>query len=255
MTLRRLAAAVIPPLVPLVFVLATVELATAQHWVPAFLVPRPSAALTSLVDDRVEIWNCFVDTAEASLAGFAISTIVGVTIAVILATGGWVRRTFYPYAVIFQTVPIIAIAPLLVIWFGFDIKAVIASAFIVSVFPVIASALNGLLSVDPALIDLFRLYGASRTATLFKLRLPYAMPNILTGLRISSGAAVIGAIVGEFITGGGLGGLIQVARQQRQINKVFATLLVASLFGMALFGLINLLSRLLLRHWHASEKT
>ena len=255
MTARRFAALVLPPAVPLLIVLIAVEIIVDAGWVPAFLVPRPSGALRALVDNAQEIWNCFCDTAEASLIGFALSTSIGIAVAVVLATGGWVRRMFYPYAVIFQTVPIVAIAPLLVIWFGFDMKAVIAAAFVVSIFPVIASTLNGLLSVDPALIDLFRLYGASRTATLFKLRLPYALPNIMTGLRISSGAAVIGAIVGEFITGAGLGGLIQVSRQERQINKVFATLLVASAFGMALFGLVNLLSRLLLRHWHASEKT
>lgn len=254
MTFRKLPSQIAPPLLPLVVVLAGVELAVDRGWVAGFLVPRPSAAFLSLINDRSEIWACFIQTAEASLAGFALSTAVGISIAILLATGGWVRRAFYPYAVIFQTVPIVAIAPLLVIWFGFDIRAVIASAFIVSVFPVIASTLSGLLSIDPALTDLFRLYGASKTATLFKLRLPYALPNILTGLRISSGAAVIGAIVGEFITGAGLGGLIQVARQQRQINKVFATLLVASLFGMSLFGAVNLVSRILLRHWHASEK-
>jgi NitT/TauT family transport system permease protein len=129
-------------------------------------------------------------------------------LAVLLALGGWVQRAFYPYAVFFQTVPIIAIAPLLVIWFGLDIRAVIASAFIVSIFPVIASTLDGLLSVDPALRDLFRLYRAGPMAALFKLRLPFALPNILTGLRVGSGLAVIGAIAGEFITGGGLGGLI-----------------------------------------------
>ncbi|MCS7034451.1 MAG: ABC transporter permease subunit, partial [Phycisphaerae bacterium] len=141
-----------------------------------------------------------------------------------------------------------------VIWFGFDADAVIASSFIVSLFPVIANTLSGLRSTDPALRDLFRLYGAGPLATLWKLRLPFALPSILTGLRIAAGLAVIGAIVGEFIVGSGLGGLIQVSRQQQKVDKVFAALLLSSLLGIALFAVVDGVSRLALRHWHASEK-
>ncbi len=244
----------LPPIVPFVVIVLLLEFVVAMGWIPPFLLPRPSAVLISLKVNAREIASALGETTLAALSGFALSTVVGILAAILLATGGWVQRAFYPYAVFFQTVPIIAIAPLLVIWFGFDIRAVIASAFVVSIFPVIASTLSGLLSVDPALTDLFHLYGASRTASLLKLRLPFALPNILTGLRVSSGLAVIGAIVGEFITGGGLGGLIQVSRQQRAIEKVFATLLVASLLGIALFAIINIVSSLTLRHWHASEK-
>lgn len=244
----------LPPMIPFVVIVLVIEFVVARGWIPRFLVPRPSDVLTSLRTNAPEIAAALWETTLASLIGFALSTVVGILLAILLATGGWVQRAFYPYAVFFQTVPIIAIAPLLVIWFGFDIRAVIASAFIVSIFPVIASTLSGLLSVDPALKDLFHLYGASRMASLLKLRLPFALPNILTGLRVASGLAVIGAIVGEFITGGGLGGLIQVSRQQRAIEKVFATLLVASLLGIALFAIINIISSLTLRHWHASEK-
>jgi NitT/TauT family transport system permease protein len=166
-----------------------------------------------------------------------------------------VQRTFYPYAVLFQTVPIIAIAPMLVIWIGFGMPTVITSAFIVSVFPVIANTINGLLSTDPPLRDLFRLYGASPAATMLKLRLPFALPAILTGLRVAAGLSVIGAIVGEFITGGGLGGIIDASRTQQRIDKVFAVLVLASLLGIALFGVVNVISRLTLRNWHASEKS
>src|SRR5213075_2138516 len=130
---------------------------------------------------------------------FAGSALFGISIAVFLSSSRGIQRAFFPYAVFFQTVPIVAIAPLLVIWFGYGMRTVIASAFIVSIFPVIANTLTGLLSTDPALRDLFRLYGASPSATLWKLRLPAALPQILTGLRIAGGLAVIGAIVGEFI--------------------------------------------------------
>ena len=172
----------------------------------------------------------------------------------LLSSSRAIQRSFYPYAVFFQTVPIIAIAPLLVIWFGYGMKTVIASAFIVSIFPVIANTLTGLLSTDPALRDLFRLYGASTGVTLVKLRFPAALPQILTGLRVASGLAVIGAIVGEFIGGQGLGSVVDIARTQQRVDKVFAAVLLASVLGLALFGLINLISALTLRRWHASEQ-
>ena len=154
----------------------------------------------------------------------------------------------------FQTVPIIAIAPLLVIWFGYGTRTVVASAFVVSIFPVIANTLSGILSTEPALRDLFRLYGASTLVTLLKLRFPAALPQILTGLRVASGLAVIGAIVGEFIGGQGLGSVVDVARTQQRVDKVFAAVLLASVLGLALFGLINLVSYVTLRRWHASEQ-
>lgn len=244
----------LPPLIPLVVIASCMEIAVLLGWVEPFLLPRPTSVIRSMGRNITEITHALNETALASVIGFSLSTILGVVLAVLLSTGGWVQRAFYPYAVFFQTVPIIAIAPLLVIWFGYDIHAVIASATVVSIFPVIANTLTGLLSTDPALLDLFKLYGASKLATLFKLRLPHALPHILTGLRIAAGLSVIGTIVGEFITGGGLGGLIDVSRQQRQIEKVFAVLLVASFLGIVLFALINLLSYMLLRHWHASEK-
>ena len=251
---RHLLHLVWPPIGVLIAFLAIVEFAVRAGWIASFLVPPPSAAARSLIGNLPEIAAAFRDTALASLAGFGLSVLIGVTLAIALSTGGWVRRAFYPYAVFFQTVPIIAIAPLLVIWFGFGQGAVIASAFVASVFPVIANTLAGLLSVDVPLVDLFRLYRARPIATLLKLRLPFALPQIFTGLRVAAGLSVIGAIVGEFITGSGLGGLIQVSRQQRAIDKVFATLFASSLLGVLMFAIINLLARVSLRHWHASER-
>ena len=242
----------LPPVVPFVVVTLVTELAVRRGWVASFLVPAPSSVVASLFRDWSELWRATLNTAIASLTGFGMSAIIGSLIAIALSSATWVQRAFYPYAVFFQTVPIIAIAPLLVIWFGWD-RTVVASAFIVSIFPVIANTLTGLLSTDPALRDLFRLYDGNRLATLFKLRLPFALPHMMTGLRIAGGLAVIGAIVGEFITGSGIGGAIMVSRQQNRVDKVFAGLLLASLLGIVLFALINLISWLALRHWHASE--
>ncbi len=252
MNYRRFFQLVLPPLVPLAVVVGLMESAVRLGWVQSFLVASPSSIVTEMYNHSATFKPIILETLTASLIGFALSAIVGVSAAVLLSSWNWVQRAFYPYAVFFQTVPIIAIAPLLVIWLGFD-RTVPASAFIVSVFPVIASTLAGLLATEPAMKDLFKLYGASRLATMWKLRLPYALPQILTGLRVAAGLAVVGAIVGEFISGSGIGGDILVARTQQNVPRVFADLLLSAILGILLFSLINLVSRLSLRHWHASE--
>lgn len=242
------------PLIPFVVLTLLAEFLVRRGFVRAYLVPAPSAVFRAMIDGRVELLQALLSTSAGSLAGFAMSALTGITIAVLLSSSRGVQRAFYPYAIFFQTVPLIAVAPLLVIWFGFGIQTVIASAFVASVFPVIANTLSGILSTDPPLRDLFRLYGATPLVTLFKLRLPAALPQVFTGLRVSAGLAVIGAIVGEFIAGGGLGSVVDIARTQQRIDKVFAAVLLASLLGLGLFGLINLFSYLMLRRWHASEQ-
>ncbi|HEY7168755.1 MAG TPA: ABC transporter permease [Candidatus Binatia bacterium] len=248
---QRFVRAVLPPIVPMLVAMIVAEFSVRHAWVPSFLVPAPSSVFASLLRDWPELSRATLDTGIATVTGFLVSAAVGTLLAIGLSSAPWIQRAFYPYAVFFQTVPIIAIAPLLVIWFGWD-RTVVASAFIVSIFPVIANTLTGLLSTDPALRDLFKLYDANPAATLMKLRLPFALPHILTGFRIASGLAVIGAIVGEFITGSGIGGAILVSRQQNRVDKVFAGLLLASLLGIVLFIAINVISGFALRHWHAS---
>jgi NitT/TauT family transport system permease protein len=251
---RRSLHAALPPLAVLVVGLLALEAGVRVLHVRRFLLPPPSDVFRTMLLDGPELWAAAAQTAGSAFLGFASSAIVGIVLAVLLSSARWVQRAFYPYAVFFQTVPIVAIAPLLVIWIGYGWKTVAVSAFIVSAFPVVANTLSGLLSTDPALRDLFRLYGASGWATLFKLRLPYALPSIMTGLRVAAGLAVIGAIVGEFIAGGGLGGIIEVARTQQRVDKVFAGILLASVLGLTLFLLVNLISRAALRNWHASEQ-
>ena len=248
---RKIVAAAIPFLV----VTIAIEWIVREGWIRAFLMPPPSAVFLTLIRDSPELFAALAKTSAAAILGFVLSALFGIAIAVFLSSSRAIQEAFYPYAVFFQTVPIIAIAPLLVIWFGYGMRTVVASAFIVSIFPVIANTLNGILSTDPALRDLFRLYGASPARTLWKLRFPSALPQILTGLRIAGGLAVIGAIVGEFIGGQGLGSVIDIARTQQRTDKVFAAVLLASVLGLALFGLINLVSRLVLRRWHVSEQS
>ncbi|HEY4364520.1 MAG TPA: ABC transporter permease [Bryobacteraceae bacterium] len=245
----------LPPLIPFVVLTLAVEFSVREGFVRPYLLPAPSAVFRAVIEDRAELAQALLATSSATLAGFAMSALTGITVAVLLSSSRAIERAFYPYAVFFQTVPLIAIAPLLVIWFGYGLQTVIASAFVASVFPVIANTLTGILSTDPALRDLFKLYGATPLVTLFKLRLPAALPQVFTGLRVSAGLAVIGAIVGEFIGGGGLGSVVDIARTQQRIDKVFAAVLLASMLGLTMFGLINWVSHMTLRRWHASEQT
>jgi len=243
-----------PPLLPVLVWIIGMEWLIRKDFVPAFLIPPPFEVMQTLFENRAEIAAATSETLVSALAGLGLSVGVGSIVAVLLTLSPLLRRALYPYTVFFQTVPVIALAPILVIWFGFGQPTVIASSFIVSVFPVIASTLLGLESTDPALIDLFRLSSASRPRELLMLKIPFALPQIFGGLRIASGLAVIGAIVGEFIGGGGLGALVDAARTQQRIDKVFAAVLVSSILGVVLVGGVNLLSHWALSPWHASEK-
>lgn len=252
--LRSRLASWLPPLLPLLFSLGAAEMAVRMGWVPAYLIPAPSEVLQSLVHDRLELLLAAWATLSSALAGLLLSFVTGTFFAIALSSSDLARRAFYPYAVFFQTVPIISIAPLLVIWFGFGQPTVIASAAIVSVFPIIASTLLGLRSTEPSLLDLFKLYTASNRQTLWMLKIPFALPQIFSGLRIASGLAVVGAIVGEFIGGGGLGSVVDAARTQQRIDRVFAAVLISSLLGVVLVGAVNIISRLSLGSWHSSER-
>lgn len=245
---------VAPPVVVLVLVTALAEglVRTGVLW--SYIVPPPSSVLRQLLS-AATLWEATAQTGLSAVIALVLSALIGIIAAVALSSARWIERAFYPYAVFFQTVPIIAIAPLLVIYLGYGQRTIVASAFIVSIFPVLANTLSGLRSTDPALVDLFRLYGAGRLKTLWKLRLPAALPNMLTGLRVAAGLAVIGAIVGEFIGGStGLGDEIVSAIPRQRPDIIYAAIVLAALLGLALFAIINLISRITLRHWHASEQ-
>jgi NitT/TauT family transport system permease protein len=226
---------------------------------PLYLLPPPSAIARAALANLLELLRSASVTGRAALYGFLLSALFGTLLAITLSASRLLERALYPYTVFLQTVPIVAIAPLLVLWFGAGLRAVTISAFIVSVFPVIANALAGIRSVEPALRDLFRLYGASRLATLFKLELPASLPSLVTGLRVAAGLAVIGAIVGEFVagfseSGAGLGILILSSYRQLRTDLLFAAVLFAALLGLLLFGAVNLTGYLLLRRWHPSAR-
>jgi NitT/TauT family transport system permease protein len=215
-------------------------------WVAEYLLPAPSDIYATTRELWPEIWAATQSTLNSIVWGLGASFAMGVALAIGCFAVPVLRRAILPFCVFFQTVPIIAIAPLLVIWFGFGQTTVKASAFIVSLFPILANTLTGLEEADPQLRELFALYKPPRWKTICKLQIPSAIPYILTGLRISVGLATIGAIVGEFIAGGGLGSLIDSARTQQRVDLVFSGVLASSLLALVLVLLIDLASRLLL---------
>ena len=248
-----------PPLVALALILATWEVLARALQIPAFLLPPPSAVARATLAELGDLALAASVTGRAALYGFLMSACVGTLVAIAMSTSRILERAFYPYTVFLQTVPIVAIAPLLVLWFGAGMRSVMVSSFIVSVFPVITNALSGIRSVEPALRDLFRLYGASRLSTLTKLELPAALPAIVTGLRVAAGLSVIGAIVGEFVagfseSGAGLGIVILSSYRQMRTDLLFSAVLFAALLGLVLFGAVNLAGHLLLSRWHPSAR-
>ncbi len=250
------AAIALPPALTFLIVLALWEGAVRALAVPAFLVPPPSAVLGALWKERAALGSSLFTTAEGACLGFLLSASLGSALGVLFSLSRWLERGLYPYALFLQTVPIVAVAPLLVLWFGPGLRAVAVSAFIVSVFPIIADTLAGLRSVDPRLSDLFRLYGATSSDNVLKLRLPSAVPSMLTGFKVASGLSVIGAIVGEFVAGfsegsAGLGITVLSAYRQLKTDLLFAAVLLASLLGLSLFALVSAASALLLRRLRA----
>lgn len=256
--MNSLTKTLIPPLILLIILSLIAEAGLAISGTPGYLCPRPSAILLSLWEHRANLAAALGRTGLAAMIGLAGSAVLGGLLALMLSLNGWVRKAVYPLMVFFQTVPIVAIAPMMVIWVGYGRPAVMLSALIVSFSPIVANTLQGLLSADPALIDLFRMKKATPLATLLKLRLPSAIPQFLTGLRIAAGLSVIGAIVGEFVAdtfdgGGGIGSVIQAAIKEQETDLVFSAILGSTLLGLAFFLAVGGLSVLTLRHLHIAE--
>lgn len=248
----------LPPLCAFALVLALWSVLVRAFDVPAYLVPLPSAVGAALTDNILALLTAGALTGAGALAGFLASLLVGIVSACVFSQSKILERSLYPYAIFLQTVPIVAIAPLIVIWFGTGFLSVVVVVFIVSVFPIITAGTAGLTRIDPALLDLFRLAGAGRGQTLCKLRLPSAVPALVTGARVSSGLAVVGAIMGEFFAGygaarQGLGYLIIVTSGQLKTAYLFAAIFAATLLGLAFFAGVSLAGRLILERWHGER--
>src|SRR5436190_1388368 len=255
---KRLLIVLAPPLVTLgvfigiAYLVSYVILSPDRRW----LLPPPHDVVKNgllnrqhLHDQLSALW----DTAQVSLAGLAIAFVIGAAVALAMSQAKWVERSLYPYAVIVQVTPILAIVPLIATWFGYDFTARVVVCVLIAVFPIITNTLHGLLTVDTQLHDLFKLHGAGRIKRMLKLQIPHAIPDVFVGLRVSAGLSVIGAIVGEFFFRQGtpgLGRLLDVYRAYLQTDLMMSALLFCCALGIASFLVVGLIGRQLTKHWY-----
>ncbi len=241
-----------------VIVLALWQLTVTLLDVPPYLVPGPLLVAQTMAQDADLLLHSLLVTLRITALALFFSVVMGVVIAFLFAQSRIIEASLFPYAVLLQVTPVVAIAPLIIIWTRDVQTALVICATMVAIFPIISNTTLGLRSIEPGLLDLFRLYRASRWQTLLRLRVPSALPYFFAGLRVSGGLALIGAVVAEFVagTGGSGSGLayqILMSGLQLNVPRLFAALLLITLAGVAIFALTSLLSQLALRHWHESE--
>ena len=251
---------VVAPLVIGIVILGLWELAVRQAGIPPYILPGPWLILRTLIADWGTLSDSLWITLEITGLALLSAVVVGGLLSILFTQSKWLELSLFPYAVILQVTPIVAIAPLIIIWVDNTLASLLICAWIVAFFPILSNTILGLNSADHNLVDLFQLYSASRWQVLRYLRLPAALPYFLAGLRISGGLALIGAVVAEFVagTGGSASGLawrILESGYQLKIPRMFAALALISATGISIFLLLTLLSHLLLRHWHESALT
>jgi NitT/TauT family transport system permease protein len=261
---RLLSPDVLAPIVVGILVLMLWEAAVRLTNTPPYLLPGPLLVVQTLVNDWGELFPSLLITLQITLVAFLVAVLSGLLVSILFTQSKWIERSFFPYAVILQTTPIVAIAPLIILWVRQFVQgeestfiSLVICAWIVAFFPILSNTTLGLNSADHNLINLFQLYKASRWQTLLYLRLPSALPYFLGGLRISGGLALIGAVVAEFVagTGGTRSGIayqILISSFNLQIPRMFAALFMTTLLGVIIFVVLTIFSDLLLRHWHES---
>ena len=223
--------------------------------VKPFLLPAPHQVWLAFITNLESFLYAARYTTMAALCGLAASSIMGVVIGMLFSVSPLVRRCGYPYAIYLQTAPIVAIAPLLVNWVGEGFSTIVIVVFIISLFPIITNTTDGLLSVPADLHELFQLNQATQWQTLFQLQLPYALPRIMTGIKIASAMVILGATVGEYFVGSfatsnsGLGHAIFKANSLFQTDRLFAATILCTILSVVIFSTCSTVSRLLVR-WH-----
>jgi len=248
---------VLPPVLIGIAALAAWELLVRTKEIPAYILPGPLLVIRTLVTDWHTLFPSLVVTVTITAAALTAATVAGVLIAILFAQSKWIELSFFPYAVILQVTPVVAIAPLIIIWVKNIPLSLLICAWIIAFFPIVSNTTLGLHSTDHNLLSLFELYGASRRQVFWYLRLPSALPYFLGGLRISGGLALIGAIVAEFVagTGGIQSGLtyrILESGYTLQIPRMFAALLMVTGTGISIFLALTAVNHLALRRWHES---
>lgn len=246
------------PIVFGVVVLSVWEAIVRIENIPPFVLPAPSAIWTAFAGDYASMMASLWTTLRITIEAFILAVIGGVALAVLFSQSRTVETLLYPYAVVLQVTPVVAIAPIILIWVGFERihLALLILAWLVAFFPILSNTTLGLRSANHDLIDLFRLHRASRWKILVRLQLPTALPYLLGAMKVSGGLALIGAVVAEFVAGSGtatgLAWRIVEAGNRLQIAKMFAALALLSVLGITIFSALSLLEWMLLRRWHES---
>ena len=246
------------PLIVLAAILGFWEWKVAHDAIPPYVLPAPSAIAAALIDNFSSLMASLATTLTVTLLAFIAATAAALALAILFSESRTVERAFHPYAVVLQVTPVVAIAPLILLWIGYD-RVTLAETLIaalVAFFPVLSNTTLGLRSADFNLVDLMRLYGASRLRILWRVRLPTALPYLLSGMKTAGGLSLIGTVVAEFVAGSGaatgLAWRIVEAGNRLEIATMFAALTLLALTGVAIFAALSLLEYLLLRRWHES---
>jgi NitT/TauT family transport system permease protein len=248
---------VVIPIAALLVLLALWQIYVTVANVPHYILPSPVRIAQALATDWPMLGRASLITIRITLLALVLALIGGVALAILLVQSKWFELAFFPYAVILQVTPIVAIAPLILIYTSTTQQALLICAWLVAFFPVLSNTMQGLKSTDHNLLNLFELYGASRSQTLVLLRIPNALPYFLAGLKIAGGLALIAAVVAEFAAGtaGGNAGLaFRLLESQFRLNipRLFAALVLLSLTGVIIYFITSFISWLLLRKWHES---
>lgn len=242
------------PLLVFCTVIAVWQLVVWAGKIHPVLLPSPLAVAKAAWKMKSDLVQATARTAMAAFAGLMLSVVSGTLLAFLFSQSALIRRALYPYAVLLQTIPIIAIAPIVIVSFGRGFFSIMLVSCVISLFPIITNTTTGLLQIDPNLLDLFRLNSATRFQMLFKLRVPSSLPYLISGIRIASGSAIVGAIVGEFFVGSGqpgLGAMIQRKSASLDLAELYATVLTSTALGTLIFAHVTVLGEAILRRWFA----
>jgi NitT/TauT family transport system permease protein len=245
------------PIIAFIVFITLWEIIPSMLGLKHFIFPKPSDVYKAAIEDWSILTAAIQITVVESLIGFAVSAVIGILLSVLLASSKIMERSIYPYAIILQTIPVVAVAPIVVIWFGAGYKSIVVISFLIGFFPIISNTLMGLNSVDKNMDELFTLYNASKWKKMLKLRIPAAMPYIMAGLKISCTLSIVGAIVGEYVAGigggkGGLGYAITVAAIQVKTPFLFACGIAAAILGIGFYLIVSIFAKWVLGSWHES---
>lgn len=242
-----------PALIVLITLLALWQVYVQVSQISPLFLPSPTAIVAALVQNWPIIYDNTVQTLLETVLGILLATLFGLAMALLLDVSSWMRRTVYPLLVTSQTIPMIALAPLLLIWIGYDIRSKLIVVIIYCFFPIAVAVADGLASVEPELINLLRSMRATRWQILWMVRLPAAMPSFFSGLRIAATYSVVGAIFGEYVGAEkGLGIYMQRATNSFATAQVFAAIVVTAVLSLLLFGLVSLIERIALPWYHGA---